>query len=143
MSVAIVVIESLTIPFIYEAEEPQQGNWSGEWGNALIAAHVKVPEGLDPQYLMAVSNPETGTITLVEDPAKVTQKTQAQWASVRTQQRQKLYESDWTCSVVDPPPEILAQRDQWLQYRAALRDVTSQSDPFVIVWPVRPTPTES
>ena len=30
------------------------------------------------------------------DPAKLAQKTADQWASVRAQQRQKLYESDWT-----------------------------------------------
>ena len=137
MSVAIVVLETLATPFIYEAEEPQQGNWSGEWGNPDIAIHVAIPEGLDPQCIRAVRD-EEGTISLVEDPAKVAQKTADQWTSVRAQQRQKLYESDWTCSVIDPPPEILAQRDQWLQYRADLRAVTTQSDPFAIVWPVEP-----
>jgi hypothetical protein len=135
MSVAIVVIESLTIPFIYEAEEPQQGNWSGEWGNALIAAHVKVPEGLDPQCLMAVKDGDQ--ITLTEDPAKVQAKLDAQWTSVRAQQRQKLYESDWTCSVTDYE---VPNKAEWVQYRAQLRDVTLQSDPFNIVWPQRPSP---
>jgi hypothetical protein len=77
-------------------------------------------------------------VTLLEDPAKVQAKLDAQWTSVRAQQKQKLYESDWTCSVIDPPPEILAQRDQWLQYRADLRAVTTQSDPFAIVWPLEP-----
>jgi hypothetical protein len=134
MSVAIVVIESLTIPFIYEAEEPQQGNWSGEWGNALIAAHVKVPEGLDPQCLMATRS-EDGTITLQEDPVKVQAKLDAQWTAVRTQQRQKLYESDWTCSVTDYE---VPNKAEWVQYRAQLRDVTLQSDPFAIDWPVMP-----
>jgi hypothetical protein len=135
MSVAIVVLESLTIPFIYEAEEPQQGNWSGEWGNALIAVHVKVPEGLDPQCLMATRD-ESGEITLQTDPAKVQAKLDAQWASVRAQQRQKLYESDWTCSVTDY--EVPNKAD-WVAYRQALRDVTTQSDPFNIVWPQRPS----
>jgi hypothetical protein len=136
MSVAIVVLDTLATPFIYEAEEPQQGNWSGEWGNPDIAGHVKVPEGLDPQCIMAVKDTE-GTITLQEDPTKVTQKTQAQWASVRTQQRQKLYESDWTCSVTDYE---VPNKPDWIAYRVALRDVTTQTDPFNIVWPQRPTP---
>ena len=135
MSVAIVVLESLTIPFIYEAEEPQQGNWSGEWGNALIAVHVKVPEGLDPQCIMAVKDGDQ--ITLTEDPAKVQAKLDAQWTSVRAQQRQKLYESDWTCSVTDYE---VPNKSEWVQYRAQLRDVTTQSDPFNIVWPQRPSP---
>ena len=83
----------------------------------------------------AVKDPETGNVTLLEDPAKVTQKTQAQWASVRAQQRQKLYESDWTCSVTDYE---VPDRELWVAYRAQLRDVTKQSDPFNIVWPVMP-----
>jgi len=78
-------------------------------------------------------------VTLVEDPAKVAAKTQAQWTSVRAQQSDLLYKSDWTCSVIDPPAPILAQRDQWVAYRQALRDVTSQSDPFNISWPAPPS----
>lgn len=76
-----------------------------------------------------------GTVTLVEDPAKVQAKLDAQWASVCAQQRQKLYESDWTCSVTDY--EVPNKAD-WVTYRAALRAVTNQADPFNIVWPVAP-----
>jgi hypothetical protein len=76
-----------------------------------------------------------GTIQLLEDPAKVTQKTQAQWASVRAQQRELLYKSDWTCSVTDYE---VPNKSEWVQYRQALRDVTTQSDPFAIVWPPAP-----
>ena len=136
MSVAIVVLETLAIPYIYQGPINQEG-YGGEWGSPQVTVHLEVPEGLDPQCIRAVRD-EEGTISLVEDPAKVAQKTASQWTAVRAQQRQKLYESDWTCSVIDPPPEILAQRDQWLQYRADLRAVTTQSDPFAIVWPLEP-----
>ena len=78
---------------------------------------------------------DDGTIQLIEDPAKVTQKTQAQWTQVRAQQKQKLYESDWTCSVTDYE---VPDRELWVAYRAQLRDVTKQSDPFAIEWPVAP-----
>jgi len=77
-----------------------------------------------------------GTITLVSDPAKVQARLDAQWASVRAQQRDLLYKSDWTCSVTDYE---VPNKAEWVQYRAALRDVTTQSDPFAIVWPVAPT----
>ena len=133
MSVAIVVLDTLATPFIYEAEEPQQGNWSGEWGNPDIAIHVAIPEGLDPQCIMAVKEGEE--ITLQSDPTKVQARLDAQWTQVRAQQRQKLYESDWTCSVTDYE---VPNKPEWVQYRAALRDVTLQSDPFEIVWPVVP-----
>jgi hypothetical protein len=70
------------------------------------------------------------------DPAKLAAKTQAQWASVRAQQRQKLYESDWTCSVTDYE---VSNKAEWVAYRQALRDVTTQTDPFNIEWPVKPS----
>ena len=76
-----------------------------------------------------------GSIVLVEDPTKVQARLDAQWTSVRTQQRQKLYESDWTCSVTDYE---VPNKSEWVQYRAALRAVTTQSDPFEIVWPAVP-----
>ena len=55
--------------------------------------------------------------------------------SAYTQQKQKLYESDWTCSVTDYE---VPNKPDWITYRQALRDVTTQTDPFAIVWPVAP-----
>ena len=90
---------------------------------------------------------EDGTVALVEDPTKVQAKTQAQWTQVRSQQRDLLYKSDWTCSVTDYE---VPNKSEWVQYRQALRDVTrgsapsgtegslAQSDPFNIVWPSPP-----
>ena len=74
-----------------------------------------------------------GAYVLTVDDSAVTA---AQWTSVRTQQRQKLYESDWTCSVTDYE---VPNKPDWVQYRQALRDVTTQSDPFAIVWPMAPS----
>ena len=94
-----------------------------------------LPEGLDPDAAMLVVT-DDGSFTLVSDPAKVQAKLDTQWASVRAQQRQKLYESDWTCSVTDY--EVPNKAD-WVAYRQALRDVTSQADPFNIEWPAAPS----
>ena len=86
-------------------------------------------------------------VTLVPDPAKLAQKTADQWTQVRSQQRDLLYKSDWTCSVTDYE---VPNKSEWVQYRQALRDVTrgsapsgtegslAQSDPFNIVWPSPP-----
>jgi hypothetical protein len=78
---------------------------------------------------------EGDQVTLVEDPAKVAQKTANQWTQVRAQQKQKLYESDWTCSVTDYE---VPNKTEWVTYRQALRDVTKQGDPFNIEWPTAP-----
>ena len=97
--------------------------------------HKSVPEGLDPQCIMAVRDLETDEITIQTDPAKVQAKTDQAWLEVRAQQRQKLYESDWTCSVTDYE---VPNKSAWVAYRADLRNVTSQADPFAIVWPEAP-----
>ena len=120
-------IVSDKIETFYESDVKVQ--YGGEWG---AMDHVPVPESMD-WTTVSWNGSE-----LVEDPTKVAAKTEAQWNSVRAQQSDLLYKSDWTCSVVDPPAPILAQRDQWIAYRAALRDVTTQTDPFAIVWPSPP-----
>ena len=135
MKVAIIIIETLTIPCIYDAPEPSQRSYGGEWGSPQVTVHLEVPEGLDPQCIMAVRDSESGEITLQEDPTKLAQKTADQWASVRAQQRDLLYKSDWTCSVTDYE---VPNKSEWREYRSRLRDVTTQTDPFNIVWPSPP-----
>jgi hypothetical protein len=129
MSQVLVILDSNTLSVVdwYFADSPIVPVTPG--------ITLPVPEGLTWDTVMAVRD-EDGTIQLVSDPAKLAAKTQAQWTSVRAQQRQKLYESDWTCSVTDYE---VPDRELWVQYRAQLREVTTQADPFAIVWPVRPT----
>ena len=133
MSVAIIVIETLAIPYTYQGPVNQSG-YGADWGSPQVTVHLEVPEGLDPQCLMAVRS-DSGEVTLQTDPQKVEAKTDAQWASVRSQQKELLYKSDWTCSVTDYE---VPNKSEWVQYRAQLRDVTTQSDPFNIQWPVAP-----
>lgn len=59
---------------------------------------------------------------------------QTQWPVVRSQRNALLSASDWT-QLPDVP---LATKETWAIYRQALRDITDQSDPFNIVWPVQP-----
>lgn len=60
--------------------------------------------------------------------------TETQWPVVRSQRNALLSASDWT-QLPDVP---LATKEAWATYRQALRDVTQQTDPFAIVWPVSP-----
>ena len=98
---------------------------------------LPVPEGLTWDIVKGVRDETTGLVTLLEDPDKVAQKTADQWTSVRIQQKELLYKSDWTCSVTDYE---VPNKSEWVAYRQALRDVTTQSDPFNIEWP--PAPSE-
>lgn len=59
--------------------------------------------------------------------------TAAQWDSVRTERNRKLADCDWT-QLPDAPVDAAA----WAAYRQELRDITTQDDPFNIVWPIAP-----
>ena len=49
---------------------------------------------------------------------------------MNNQRNQMLKDSDWT-QVADAPVDKAA----WATYRQALRDITTQPDPFNITWP--------
>ena len=56
------------------------------------------------------------------------------WMEVRSIRDGLLSQSDWT-QLPDVP---LATKEAWATYRQALRDITSQPDPFAVLWPVKP-----
>lgn len=62
------------------------------------------------------------------------QRGDVQWVMVRNMRNALLAESDWT-QLPDAPVDAVA----WADYRQALRDITTQADPFSIVWPIKPT----
>ena len=57
----------------------------------------------------------------------------SQWSNIRFERDEKLKETDWRAS------SDLTLSDAWKNYRQALRDVPSQSDPFSITWPTEPS----
>lgn len=90
-----------------------------------------------------------GSYLVVEDKAVVEyqtrrQKTQdeldneikAAWDDIRTRRNILLLESDWT-QLSDSPLSV-ELKEQWMMYRQELRDITNQSNPFNIVWPIEP-----
>lgn len=59
------------------------------------------------------------------------------WADVRAQRNARLSATDWRVVRATEAGHELAP--EWSSYRQALRDVTTQSDPYSIDWPVAPT----
>ncbi len=59
--------------------------------------------------------------------------TNQQWVNVRSERDLKLQETDWRAGI------DLTLSDDWKTYRQALRDITTQSDPFNITWPTKPS----
>lgn len=60
----------------------------------------------------------------------------ARWQVVRAERNSKLSASDWT--QLDDTPLTNTAKQEWATYRQALRDITTQPDPFNIVWPELP-----
>lgn len=56
------------------------------------------------------------------------------WEEIRILRNELLSECDWT-QLGDIPTET---KELWKPYRQELRDITAQTNPFSIVWPVKP-----
>ena len=59
-----------------------------------------------------------------------------QWGNVRVERNVKLSSTDWTQYTDSPLAD--ADKAPWATYRQALRDITTQDDPFDITWPTAP-----
>ena len=57
----------------------------------------------------------------------------SKWEDIRRKRDSALINTDWRAS------SDLTLSDDWKTYRQALRDVPSQSDPFNITWPTKPS----
>ncbi len=74
----------------------------------------------------------------VEDltPEEIEANAQSKWSKVRAQRDVMLASCDWT-QLPDVPLDA-KKKQEWITYRQELRDVTNQTDPYNIVWPVVP-----
>jgi hypothetical protein len=66
--------------------------------------------------------------------SEINSRIQIKWEEIRQIRNELLQECDWT-QLNDISAEI---KTAWQSYRQELRDVTTQSNPFSIVWPVKP-----
>jgi len=62
------------------------------------------------------------------------EKVGTQWIVIRAERNRLLVASDWT-----QLPDVSADAAAWATYRQALRDITTQANPFAIVWPQGPS----
>ena len=82
---------------------------------------------------------ENTVYTIAVEPltaSEIEANTESQWAKIRSQRDTLLQACDWT-QLPDVPLDSKT-KEQWVNYRQALRDVTSQADPYNIEWPVAP-----
>ena len=67
-------------------------------------------------------------------PAATDAEIETQWIIIRAERNNLLAASDWT-----QLPDVAVDAAAWATYRQALRDITTQADPFAIVWPESPS----
>lgn len=106
--------------------------------NGLMPVTVFKPHDRTTEKLVAVDpyieGGEVFTVAVEPlTPEELAQRTDTQWAAIRSQRNALLSACDWT-QLPDAPVDAAA----WAAYRQALRDITEQTDPFAIVWPAEP-----
>lgn len=78
----------------------------------------------------------TGEDKVAKETEYLAKRTADQWVSVRNTRDNKLKETDWmTTRAADTGTPMASE---WATYRQALRDITTQTDPFNITWPIKP-----
>ena len=71
------------------------------------------------------------------DTRTTAQKTAAEWDLVRVNRTNLLKESDWTQGTDSPLTD--SKKAEWVTYRQSLRNIPTQSDPYNITWPTKPS----
>jgi hypothetical protein len=67
---------------------------------------------------------------------EITERENIQWDEIRDERNRLLTECDWT--QFQDTPISGSKLTEWQAYRQSLRDITNQSNPFEIIWPVKP-----
>lgn len=68
--------------------------------------------------------------------SEINQRIIQKWAEIREHRSELLKECDWV--VLSDSPITGSVLDSWKNYRQGLRDITSQTNPFNIIWPAQP-----
>ena len=124
----------------------QVGSWPNEQTfksgvPAIWNTYISVPS--DNLYEIAqqkvvLTEEFLGAQIVAEQITKTPEELQAdQWALVKSKRDQLLTASDWR--VIKSVDTGIALSSAWKVYRQILRDITTQSDPFNIMWPQAPT----
>jgi len=67
---------------------------------------------------------------------EINTKKEEKWIEIRDIRDSLLAQSDWT--QFQDSPITGSKLTEWQTYRQSLRDITNQSNPFSLTWPVRP-----
>ena len=91
---------------------------------------------LDGKLIQIDENDSRANHTRTEEQQKAVEEelSKSKENEIRNVRNTLLTETDWTQNADVPE----STRTKWQSYRQALRDITTQSDPFNITWPTEP-----
>tara|TARA_R110000868_G_scaffold409392_1_gene694782 strand:- start:90 stop:593 length:504 start_codon:yes stop_codon:yes gene_type:complete len=102
--------------------QDSNGNWVENWEVVDMFADTTV-EGVT-------------TTKAQHEETYITARNATQWTAIRSDRDTRLKETDWvSIRAADTATPMSAE---WAAYRQALRDITTQTDPFSITWPTKP-----
>ena len=111
-----------------------------EANSCMTVTVWKAYDQLTEKLVSVVPYIESNTVYTIDveplTPEEIASNTESQWSKIRSQRDTLLAACDWT-QLPDVPLDT-EQKQDWVVYRQALRDVTSQADPYNIEWPVAP-----
>jgi len=70
------------------------------------------------------------------DETTINTRKEIKWSEIREQRNQLLSDCDWT--QFQDSPITGSELTQWQTYRQELRNITTQENPYNIVWPTKP-----
>ena len=70
------------------------------------------------------------------DEITINTRIEQKWEEIREQRNQLLFESDWT--QFQDSPITGSELTNWQTYRQELRNITTQQNPYNILWPTKP-----
>lgn len=103
-----------------------------DWSNAVPGKSYHLEAGVLTET--PASPGTTYKFDYITNTWRDTRTSEEMWQEVRLNRDVLLKASDWT-QLPDVP---LNTKTAWATYRQALRDITNQSDPFNITWPIAP-----
>jgi hypothetical protein len=126
---------SLPFPVLPEYVEPF-GFGMFEWTNQPAHDTFELVEETAPQKGAGDIWYQSWIVRPMTDEER-TERVNQEWQLVRFDRNRRLAACDWT-QLPDAPLSNTETAD-WGSYRQALRDITTQGDPFNIQWPAQPT----
>jgi hypothetical protein len=114
-------------------ESGQIAIWNDtSWEIRNISEFIKPPVVGENQYTHW-----NGTAWEVHNQPHTEQKNESvSWETIKNERDILLYQCDWT----DLPNTPVKNKEAWLNYRQALRDITvTYSSPEAVVWPTKPS----